>query len=650
MYSWKTSAMWAFFFALICLPGLKAPLNGDETATYLEHVSSSPSQLLTQYAGPNQHTLFSILSNASMKSFGENEVAFRLPVFFAAFLSIFLIHTLGQRLWGSRVAAFASLLMIGSARHFYWAQHGRGYAISELLALASVFGMILLLEEKYYKTGTWVLIFSGLGLCMTLPSNAYFLPGCGVAFIFALWVSRNPETSISWSHLSKCLLPFIILATLTTAYFLIIYDDLIIGVETYKKYSKVYLDTIVSAGTLHQYLDIARSLAQPWGLWFYIPVLFGLCILNRTQRGFFLILLLTPVLLVVISQMLGPSRIYAYLLPFNFLLAALGINKAIGLLCRFMPHYFNKILSVSLGLVFLIPSFFSHTSDYFSKRDVRFATMAESREALRYLQSETTEHELVVISFEDMVLRRNLEPLIAKKMLNIFRDRKLDRVTYLGHRNTPVSLLSSTFGRQTSILPKSLMRVVADIGQVRVYRMNVEILSLPRQKEDEKFFDQWKKLKNTEVSLFKNQEHKFLGQQSLQMNKTMQESALIPTPLTYSIPSQGNSFILYASAKKLHQTSGVGLYSNNETLQSFPLNNFYGVYIENRGNPVWEQTHPHFLYRYSTNKEPFKWKIFFSLTRLKKGWNKISEKFHLFDQVSYFNGIHGYLLNPIIEK
>jgi len=642
--------MWAFFFALLCLPGLKAPLNGNETSTYHDHVSSTPLQLLTQYAGPNQHTLFSILSNASMKTFGENEVAFRLPVFFAAILSVFLIHILGQRLWSGRVATFASLLMIGSALHFYWAQHGRGYAFSELLALASVFGMILLLEEKSYKKGAWVLIFSGLGLCIAVPSNAYFLPACGLAFIFVLWESRNPEISISWTHLGRKLLPFIFLATLTAGYFLVIYDDLVSGIETYKKYSKVYLHTDLTAGTTRQYQEIFRNLAQPWGLWLYLPVLYGLWALNRTQRGFFLILLITPALLAILSGMLGPARAYAYLLPFYFLLAALGLDKGIGLLCRFMPPYFNRVLTVSLGLVFLIPSFFSHASDYLSKRDIKSATMAESREALRYAQNETTEHELLVISFDDMALRRTLEPLVAKRMLNIFRDRQLDGITYLGHRDIPVSLISSTFGQATSILPKSLMKGVADIGKVRIYRMNVEVVPLPRQEVNEKYFEQWRKLKNPEVSLFKDQEHSFLGQPSLQMNKTMKETPLITTPLTYRISSQGKSFIFYASAKKRYQMSGVGLYSHNAYLQTFPLNHLFGVYREDRENLVWERTHPHYLFRHSRIKEPFKWEIYFTLTRLKKGWNKVSERFYLIDQVSYFNGIHGYLLNPIVEK
>mgnify|MGYP006423948363 FL=1 len=640
--------MWAFFFALLCLPGLKASLSGDETVTYLEHVSSTPSQLLTHYAGPNQHNLFSILSNASMKMFGENEIAFRLPVFFAAILSIFLIHILGQRLWNGRVAAFASLLMIGSALHFYWAQHGRGYAFSELLAIASIFGTILLLEEKSYKKGAWILFFSGLGLCIAVPSNAYFLPACGLAYIFVLLESKNPKIAFSWTHLGKKLLPFIFLATLTSGYFLMIYEDLILGIEAYKKFLKVYLDTDLSAGTIHQYQEIARSLAQPWGLWLYLPVLLGLWALNKVQRGFFLILFITPVLLVVLSGMLGPPRTYAYLLPFYFLLAALGIDKGIGLLCRFMPHYFNKVLTVSLGLAFLIPSFFSHATDYLSKKDSLTATMAESREVHRYVKNKTTEHELLVIPFDDMVLRRTLEPLVAKRMLNIFRDHQLDGITYLGHRDIPVSRIPSIFGQPTPVLPKSLMKVVADIGQVRIYKMNVETTLMPRHEKGKNFFDQWEKLKNQKVALIKNQKHEFLGQPSLQMIKTIKKRALILTPLTYRIPSQGNSFIFYASVNKRHQMSGVTL--SNPHLQSFPLNSLFGVYRKGRGNLVWERTHPHLLFRHSILKESFIWEIYFTLTRLKQGLNEVSESFYLIDQVSYFSGIHGYLLDPIAEN
>jgi hypothetical protein len=256
---------------------------------------------------------------------------------------------------------------------------------------------------------------------------------------------------------------------------------------------------------------------------------------------------------------------------------------------------------------------------------------------------------LLVISFDDMALRRTLEPLIAKKMLNIYRDHQLDGITYLGHRNTPVSLIPSTFGRETPFLSKSLMKVVTDIGHLKVYRMNVEVVPLLRQKVNEKFYDHWKKAKNPKVTLFKNPEHKFLGQPSLQINKIVKKDLLIAAPLTYRIPSQGNSFIFYASANKRNQKSVVTL-SNVHLQETFPINLLFGAYREDKGNLVWERTHPHILFRHSKPRESFIWEISFTLTRLKQGVNEVSERFSLFDQVSYFSGIHGYLLHPVAEN
>ncbi|MEO2043040.1 MAG: glycosyltransferase family 39 protein, partial [Nitrospinaceae bacterium] len=230
-HSLKAPVTLAFFFALLCLLGLNVPLNGDEGKTYLVHVDSTAWHLLVHFDWTHPHTLFSILSNTSMRIFGENEVAFRLPAFFAGVLSVFLIHRLGQSLWNSTTATIASLLMMGSYHHLVFSQHGRGYAITELLALASVFGTIFLLDEKSSKIGEWVLIFSGIALCVTLPSNAFFLPGCGLAFLFVVYESKNPAVCLSWYRLGRKLLPFFILAALMIGYFLMIYDDLSLGLK-----------------------------------------------------------------------------------------------------------------------------------------------------------------------------------------------------------------------------------------------------------------------------------------------------------------------------------------------------------------------------------------------------------------------------------
>ena len=640
----------AFLFALLCLLELNVPLNGDEAKTYLEHVASSPFQLLFQYAGPNQHTLFSILSNTSMRILGEHEVAFRIPVFLAAILSIFLIHRLGQSLWNSTTATVASLLMMGSYHHLIWAQSGRGYALTELLALASVFGTILLLEEKSFKRGAWVLIFSGIALCLTIPSNAYFLPGCGLAFVFVLWESRNSKIPVSWSHLGKKLLPFIFLAVSTAGYFFLIYDDLAWGIETYKDYLKQFKNVDSLVGTPQQFQEIARDLARPWGFWFYLPVLYGAWTLNRTQRGFFLILLGTPALLVVSSGIIGPPRVYVYALPFFILLAALGIDRGIRSLSRFMPRYFNKALPATLGLAFLIPSVLSHTQYFLGKRSILYATMAESREALRYVQNQTTEHDLVVISFDDMALRRSLEPLVAEKMLRIFKDGQLDGITFLGHRDIPINRITSIAGWSPSALPVSLMRVIADIGKLRIYRMNVKVTPLFPLVMDTVFSQQWQKSPHPKISGTETNAHRFLGKQSLQIKKNYKKNALIHSPLVYSIPSQDENFLFYAYAEKYQQKSQAGILGNKHNQGAFPLNYLFGVYREEGENLVWERVHPFFMFRHSKHKESFKWRITFMLIPLNARLNKIQQALVLKDETSSFDGIHGYLLAPIVEQ
>ena len=52
----------------------------------------------------------------------------------------------------------------------------------------------------------------------------------------------------------------------------------------------------------------------------------------------------------------------------------------------------------------------------------------------------------------------------------------------------------------------------------------------------------------------------------------------------------------------------------------------------------------------SKHKESFKWRISFMLIPLNASVNKIQQALLLKDETSYFDGIHGYLLAPIVEK
>ncbi|SVC54566.1 uncharacterized protein METZ01_LOCUS307420, partial [marine metagenome] len=105
-------------FLAICLrlPTLGSVLSGDEATTFLMHAGSSWESLFLSYLGPNQHTLFSVLSNLMMEIFGDSEIAFRLPSMMAGSLAVPLTVLIGKRLTGSiAVGWIAGILMAFSA-------------------------------------------------------------------------------------------------------------------------------------------------------------------------------------------------------------------------------------------------------------------------------------------------------------------------------------------------------------------------------------------------------------------------------------------------------------------------------------------------------------------------------------------------------
>ena len=146
-----SKAIILLFFLAVCLrlPTLGSVLSGDEATTFLMHAGSSWESLLLSYLGPNQHTLFSVLSNLMMEIFGESEIAFRLPSMMAGSLAVPLTILIGKRLTGSiTVGLVAGILMVFSVPNILWSQVGRGYALTICLSLVVIF-FALKLEDDF---------------------------------------------------------------------------------------------------------------------------------------------------------------------------------------------------------------------------------------------------------------------------------------------------------------------------------------------------------------------------------------------------------------------------------------------------------------------------------------------------------------------
>ena len=157
-------------------------------------------------------------------------------------------------------------------------------------------------------------------------------------------------------------------------------------------------------------------------------------------------------------------------------------------------------------------------------------------------------------------------------MLRIFKDGQLDGIIFIAHRGVPIDRIASIAGWPTSALPVSLTKTVEDIGKLRIYRMNVKVTSLFPLEMDTNFSQQWQSFPHPEISGTETNTHRFLGQQSLQIKKTIKKNALILSPLVYSFPSQDGGFLFYAYAEKYPQKSRAGVLGNKHNQGAFPLN------------------------------------------------------------------------------
>ena len=68
--------------------------------------------------------------------------------------------------------------------------------------------------------------------------------------------------------------------------------------------------------------------------------------------------------------------------------------------------------------------------------------MWEGKEAFSYIENKTFDYGLVVFPFHDRVLRRYIEESVSKRMMNIFREGKLDKIIFMGNRDVPPQKIS----------------------------------------------------------------------------------------------------------------------------------------------------------------------------------------------------------------
>lgn len=642
--------------ALLRIQGIDRPLTADPSGMFLMHYSTSWDSLLLNYRDTNQRTLYIFLAKISMGILGENEFAFRLPAFMAGLLALPLAYKVGMLMTNSRAGAWiGTFILTFSIPHITHTQVVKGYSLTVFLSLAIVFIAYKLLDRKNFKLWGILFLLTGLGMILIVPSNVHFLVGIGVFYLVVI-VINYIKSDLCIVQTLKLICPLFALFGIVGGYFLYILSDLKRAIASNQNYYKLFDGIDDLSFNLERFIEVLISLISPWSTWLYVFLFFGLVRLYKTN-GFFLFisLFILPLVLVLLSGLLGPPRVYIYWLPFILLLIGFGMAELIiWTKTRFsnLAVYYMGILTLAIIILYPLTIFFENPSHLIVSKDR--TTIKEAISAKVFIENNGSKYDLIVIPYSDRVLRYYLEEHIAHNMLNILRDGRLKKILFLGSSKIPPHEFPNVGGISSTYLMKNhSFKLIHEIGNLSVYDLGLTIKKISPSDSDRDYENntQFKHDKSTKIEHI--DQPKIAGSKALKViNWFSGREAVLLSKESGSIDVLTNeSYILTNFARGYQKLSQSALLHQKEKVPPgfILLNIYYGVFASKNSNLVWKRIDLYknfFVQPDESEKEEidFIWEIVFTIYPVPKGKLGFSTGLRSPDHVGYFDGFQAFIL------
>lgn len=180
---------WAVIIVLVLLAtilraiALNQQLWFDEIIMLLDSARESFWQTATKYDWQNQHMLYSLLAHGSIRVFGEQPWALRLPAMLFGVASIPALYLFARLVTTNREALLASGLMAINYQHIWFSQNARGYTGMAFWTLAA--SILFIRSARGGKARDWMLygIVAALGVYTHL-TMAFVVIGHALVYVW----------------------------------------------------------------------------------------------------------------------------------------------------------------------------------------------------------------------------------------------------------------------------------------------------------------------------------------------------------------------------------------------------------------------------------------------------------------------------------
>lgn len=203
--SWVVLSVLSVIALLLRLWHLNSDLWFDELLTLLNFVRLPLGDLVTSLPDQNNHLLFSALSYASVRVFGESSWSVRLPSVLFGVMSLWALFLLGRRVVGSKEALLACGLMTVSYHHIWFSQNARGYMALLFFSLLATWLWLEALDKEAW--GWWIAYSLAVTAGMLSHLTMVFVVAAHLSvYLMTLWSAsrkkdKSPEHSVSWRPL-----------------------------------------------------------------------------------------------------------------------------------------------------------------------------------------------------------------------------------------------------------------------------------------------------------------------------------------------------------------------------------------------------------------------------------------------------------------